>query len=464
MAKSNQLEKLRRFLEEHPREATIEWLLGAAKDLPEFRQRLALYAATHEQTEDLVETARAAVLRLTELYRQSRNLKASDITPTLQFLVQVFAACLDRGKSPEALPLLEEAILTLDRLCYSLQKTQLKWTTIQRELETLHLRSVVACGLGGAELARRIFTLQSSAHGDLFPEAPAVYSQALGERGVAHYRELLEPAYQALVHGQPQKDRTISALRTFLRQRPMLGAWANHAGTMEERLEILIALSMSPQEVLTAAKQLEAKGYLLEALQTVKKGYERFEAKNPYPLALFLAERHESMGQFEAALEYRWRIYTHNPTLESYRKLMATAAPARQAQRYVEPALDVAAEKSNSLYAQLLLELGRLEEALEAAREGGAATSTWASLAAGHAEKDPAKAIELYFHCLATSLVTAPGQAPNYLNEAWKLALDPQTFQVFRNCLQTLAANQYVMPSVWSSAEAAGVPVSRLLS
>lgn len=458
------MQRLRQFLEEHPREAMVEWLLAAAKDLPDFRQRLELYSSSHQESERLVENAREAVTRLQKFVSISRTLKTNEATPTLQFLVQVFAAALDHGHAAEMLPLIENAIMNLDRLTYALQKTLLKWSTIQRELETLHLRCVMDLGIQGPDLARRIFKLQCSSYADIFPNAPSDYAEAMGTQGIAVYRELLEPAYQTLVLGQPHQDRTIHGLRAFLRQRPMLGAWANHAGTLEERLEVLVALSLSPQEILTAAKELEAKGFVLEALQTVKKGYERFEARNPHPLALYLADRHESFGQFDEALQYRWRIYTHNPTIEHYRKMMATAAPARQTEQYLEGALDVAAQRSNSLYAQLLLEQGRVDEALDVAKEGGAATSTWASLAACHAEADPSKAIEIYFHCVATSLATAPNTTSNYLNEAWKLAMDAGTFQVFRNCLKNLVSKHHVMPSVWKSAEAAGVPVARLLS
>lgn len=464
MPKAIQLQRLRQFLEEHPREAMVEWLLAAAKDLPDFRQRLELYLSTHQEAAQLVENAKDGVLRLQKFVTQSRTLKTNDVTPTLQFLVQVFAAALDHGHAAEMLVLIENSIVNLDRVIYGMQKTLLKWTTIQRELETLHLRCVMELGMQGPDLARRIFKLQCSTYADVFLEAPTNYAEAMGKSGLQLYRELLEPAYRTLVMGEAHPDRTISGLRGFLRQRAMLGAWATHSGSLEERLEVLVALSLSPQEILNAAKELEAKGFVLEALQTVKKGYERFEARNPHPLALYLAERHESFGQFEEALQYRWRIYTHNPTLDHYRKMMATAAPARQTERYLEGALDVASQKSNSLYAQLLLEQGRVEDALEVARSGGAAAATWASLAACHAEIDPSKAIEIYFHCVATSLMTSPNTTSNYLTEAWKLAMDANTFQVFRNCLKNLASKHHVMPSIWKSAEAAGVPVARLLS
>lgn len=456
MAKTKK--ELRQFLLEHSREQLSEWLLGVAKDSPDFRQRLDFYAGTHQSFEVAAKAIEDALNDFNRLTSQRRSLKPAEIAKSAQFLLESMRACLDFAPTNHLLPLIESGMVALDRLLGLQGKSSTRLEELQREFGTLHLRVARLFPGNPADLAERIFTMRSNAAMSILPESPKAYVELLGVEGLKKYRELLDPIYQVIVNHQGTLRPGMREAKTFLNRRVMLFEWMTVSNDVDEQVAIMLAMARHPDEVLTVASYLDLHERPMDALLIVQKAFAK--AANP-KLARFLADRFEKQSQSDEALPFRWYLFEQKPDQDHFTALMHTAGLSRQSVEWRERAMVFAAEHSKGLHIELLLDEDRLEDALSQARLNGAPIVSWVKLADAYSVKDPRLAIELYFDCAEFALKEK--RPYSYIPTAWELAVDAATFQVFNSRLRALFGKEKLPEWYVSKLVEAGIPVAKLL-
>jgi len=450
--------ELRQFLLDHSREQLSDWLLGVAKDSPDFRQRIEFYAGTHHSHEAASKAIARSVVSFNAMVQSRHPLKSADIVKSAQFLLESMRACMDMGPMAAMMPMLVEAMKVLDELIGKQSKPGVRLDELQSEYATFHLRLAKQYPLDPVALAESLFALRSTASGKILPEAPGAYIEVLGEAGTAHYRKLLEPTYQVVVNQQSLGRQSHRETLVFLNRRVMLFEWTMVTEDIDEQVAILLAMAKHPDEVLTVAHYLDLRQRPMDALQTVQKAFHRVATPK---LATFMAERLEKQNQVEDALPYRWYLFEQSPSFERFGDLMQAAGQVRQHAHWRDRAMGFAAEKAKALRIEILLSEDELDKALSEARLQGAPISIWTQLAERHVIRDPRIAIELYFDCAEFSLKER--KADSSIALAWHLAVDGPTFQIFNARLRALFGKQKLPDWYVAKLVEAGIPVAKLL-
>lgn len=446
--------ELRQFLLQHSREQLADWLQIVAKDSPDFKQRLQFYVATHVSWEAAQQATYEAIERFGALQSAHQTPKPPELAKQGRFLLESLRACLDFHPETGLGELVERAMVSFDQMA----SEEPKLAELQREFATLHVRVTEIDRPEPTQLAERLFQLRSNSMASILPDSPRAYVHLLGSVGLERYRQLLEPTYQVVVHGEKPSHRTQREAKQYLNRRLMLFEWATITEDVDEQVAILLAMSRNPEDVLTVAKYLERRQRPMDAIEIVKQAHQKSASPK---LAGFLAERYEKQNQAAEALPYRWYLLEREPSREHFDDLMRAAGNGRQLAEWRERAVKLTSEQAKGLYIELLLAEEKLDEALSEARQHGARLSIWVRLAEGYALRDPRLAIELYFDCAEFALKE---RAPDsHIAMAWSLAVDNITFQVFDARLNKFFARHKVSERYVARLVEAGIPVAKLL-
>lgn len=450
--------ELRQFLQEHSREQLSEWLLGVAKDSPDFKLRLEFYAGTHQSFAAAAKAIEDALHAFNSLSGHRRSLRPSEIVKSAQFLLESLRACLDFAPTGQILPLVESAMVAIDQLLGIQSKSTSRFEELQREFGTLHLRVVRMFPGDPVDLAERLFTMRSNSAMSILADSPKAYMELLGIDGLKKYRELLEPVYQVVVNRHGATRPGMREARALSNRRVMLFEWMLVSEDVDEQVAIMLAMARHPDEVLTVAAYLDLHERPIDSLQIVQKAFARSASPK---LAKFLADRYEKQSQDEEALPYRWYLFEQKPDQDQFTRLLHAAGLSRQSAEWREKAMAFAAENSKGFHIELLLREDRLADALSQARLNGAPIASWVKLADGYAVKDPRLAIELYFDCAEFALNEK--RPSSFIPTAWQLAVDSATFHVFNSRLRALFAKQKLPEWYVEKLVEAGIPVAKLL-
>jgi hypothetical protein len=443
----------------------LDWLLATAKDLPDFRQRLHFYAATHGSSEEAIQAVNSAIEDVNRLLAAKETARVPEIVQKLTFLKQALSGCLQFGYIDTAIQTSEHAMSLIDHLVHIQQVRSTKLPALHDEFSTLHISALEAAEVDQPALAERLYNLRLTASGETLRSFPTAYEHILGKPGIAKLRELLDPTFQMLT-GPTATDRNLfrKELRTLPQRRLMLSDLAPMLDDQQDQIAIISAMARRPDEIRKLIDLLDGRQLPFEALQHLKRHYERQPSA---PLAKELAERHEQLRQFEEALEYRWYCFQANISIERYDELVATAGKAGQTKQWCGRAQEFAREKSIRVLVEILLRENRTAEALDTARQSGAPLESWAKLAEIHTRTDPRLAIHLYFDCAGFALNDhhhwAKDAPREYVSRAWDLASDAATFQAFNARLRALFSKTRLPGNFREKLEASGIPVQRLL-
>lgn len=447
--------ELRQFLLEHSREQLADWLQAVAKDSPDFQQRLQFYVATHKSWPAAVQATDEAIEKFSGLQAAHKTPKPAELVKQGRFLLESLRACLDFHPEKGLAELVERSMVAFDEMA----SEESNLAELQREFASLHVRVMEIEQPDPLVLAERLFELRSQSAAVMLPESPRAYLKLLGIKGLEKYRQLLEPTYQVVVHGEKSSHRTQREAKAYLNRRLMLFEWATITDDVDEQVAIMLAMSRNPDDVLKVATYLELRHRPMDALETVRQA----QLKTASPkLALYLAERYERQNQALEALPYRWYLLEKDVTLERFDDLMMTAGRTRNASEVRERAMNLISERAKSLQIELLLGEERLDDALYEARQHGAKLSAWNRMAEGYSVSDPRLAIDLYFDCAEFALKDRePG---SHIAKAWGLAIDNPTFQAFNARFQLFFGKHQVNEKYVARLVEAGIPVKKLLS
>ena len=289
------------------------------------------------------------------------------------------------------------------------------WLSIISErLFEVHLR---ACTDGSPEpvaLAGRLLQLELASDLEGFRRAPVAYAEVLGDAGLTAYREHLESRRRRIVGSAGSSRREIDS---YALQDAMVG-WALAIGDPDVLIDVhRRGGRIHSDAVLDIARSLAAAGRGDEAVEWAGRGLAETGDRSWQMSGLreYLAEFLRGRGEVAAAVDLFWAAFRSDPSLESYRRLLAEAGEESGvaggwSQRCVaELRAQVAGQEADgeaavrrvgspiaAALAAILLYEGRVDEAWSAALAFGCGREMWMTLARAREKTHPLDAVGVY--------------------------------------------------------------------
>ena len=289
------------------------------------------------------------------------------------------------------------------------------WLSIISErLFEVHLR---ACTDGSPEpvaLAGRLLQLELGSDLEGFRRAPVAYAEVLGDAGLAAYREQLESRRRRTTGSADSLERELGS---WALQYALVG-WALATGDPDVLIDVHGAGGrIHADAVLDIARSLAAAGREDEAVEWARRGLAEAGDRSWQARGLreYLAELMRGRGEDAAAVDLFWAAFRSDPSLESYRRLLAEAGEESGeaggwSQRCVaELRAQVAGQEARgeaagrrvgspvaAALAAILLYEGRVDEAWSAALAFGCGHEMWMTLARARERTHPLDAVGVY--------------------------------------------------------------------
>ncbi|MFN7149432.1 MAG: SWIM zinc finger domain-containing protein [Microthrixaceae bacterium] len=319
----------------------------------------------------------------------------------VQDLFDGLRGLLDDGHAAEVIPLVEYAFERADKATGYVDSSDGCFGQISWEIEDLHLQACTQARPDPVALARRLVGFELDAELDTFRRAAATYADVLGVEGLAEYRRLVQPRYEAL---PPPSDRDYLSDR-FHVTNSMLGL-ARACGDTDEVVAIRSARPRSPHDYEEIVEVLADAGRVDEAIDWARQGlamegreHQKRDLRNQ--LVALLA----NAGNTAAAVQERLDAFHAQPSLSSYKDLVTQSAgaesePATRRAAALEWLRDRAAAEhattTGSVLVEILLYDGEADSAWNAAQTYGCDERWWMTLARAREADHPADAIPVY--------------------------------------------------------------------
>lgn len=257
-------------------------------------------------------------------------------------------------------------------------------------------------------LAGRLVDLELTSELDGFHRAALTYADVLGDEGIAEYRRLVAPRWEAVAD---QVDRWSG--ERFAVEQAMMGV-ALSSGDPDELVAVIARNLRHPGDYLEICIALADAGRIDEALEWSRRGMAEFANRTHQlpPLRDFLASILRSRGEGSEAVELYWVAFAAVPSLPNYQQLVTEAGPdadawshrCRDALREGIAELnggdDGAVSPGVSVLGTVLVEIlmyeGEIESAWTAAVEYGSDARSQMTLARAREADHPLDAIPVY--------------------------------------------------------------------
>ena len=289
------------------------------------------------------------------------------------------------------------------------------WLSIISErLFEVHLRACTDADPEPVALAGRLLELELASDLEGFRRAPVAYAKVLGDAGLAAYREHLESRRRRTTGSADSLERELDS---WALQDAMVG-WALATGDPDVLIDVHGAGGrIHADAVLDIARSLGAAGRGDEAVEWAGRGLAEAGDRSWQTRGLreYLAELLRGRGEVAAAVDLFWAAFRSDPSLESYRRLLAEAGEESGvaggwSQRCVaELRAQVAGQEADgeaavrrvgspvaAALAAILLYEGRVDEAWSAALAFGCGREMWMTLARAREKTHPLDAVGVY--------------------------------------------------------------------
>ena len=307
---------------------------------------------------------------------------------------------LDDGEADAVIPLVEYAFERADQATGRVDSSDGCFESISWDIADLHLRACTAVRPDPVALAKRLVELDLHAELDTFRRAAATYADVLGPTGLAEYRRLVQPAFDAL---GPRADDW-SGKRFHLTE-AMLGV-AQAEGDVDEVIRIKSPDLRAPSQFEEIVDMLAARDRAPEAIDWARRGlaipgreFQKGGLRDRL-VSLLTAD-----GDANGAIAVRLEAFHAEPSLAAYRDLLALHSPAGEAwtnERNAaldwlrERAINAGGDANGSILVQILLHEGDIDGAWDAATTLGCDSRWWMTLARAREHDHPADAIPVY--------------------------------------------------------------------
>lgn len=424
-AKRATLTEAAKILESQEKEALVALVMGWAKDDPQFRDRLLLYASKQLSPEAAVDAIRAAFDKAARLRRHLGDRETRAYARHVAQAIEPIEQLLADGRAAAAIELAESALSTL---LSSLDRTDDSDGYVQAQLERLediHLQACREAPPDPRKLAKSLFRFEMDPESEIFYRALFTYADILGEEGIKAYREMAEAEW-AKVPARTSKDHWIE-MGSNSRIRQIMKSLAEFLGDTQYSIEILSRDLSDPHKYLKLAQAYSDAGRYDDALRVAKEGVNAFPNAGR-GLSDFIAEEYHRQGRHEEAMQLVWDQFRGMPLFQNYLNLERHAKKANAWREWRERALGeirnrIAQAKADradrngqswswgsvdhSAIVEILLYEKRFDEAWSEAQEGGCTHPLWLELAKAREEEHPADATAIYMKYVEPAIILA---------------------------------------------------------
>lgn len=314
-------------------------------------------------------------------------------------LLRDLRGLLDDGEAEPVIGLVEYAFERADKATEYVDSSDGWFEGIGHDIAETHLAACRRARPDPVALARRLVEFDLHAELDTFRRAADSYADVLGPDGLAEYRRLVEPAFDAL---GPRSEASWSGERLHLTD-AMIGL-ALATNDADEVIRIKERDLRSPYDYAEIVTALQRAGRMAEAIEWAHRGLgmpgRHFQTTE---LRAQLVDLLRTSGDTDRAQAVQLEGFRASPSLPGYKAVLGETPKTGRDERRAEVlawlhqhALTSDGTDAGSVLVQILLYEGDVESAWDAAISVGC-DHRWLMTLARAREKDhPADAIPIY--------------------------------------------------------------------
>ncbi|MBT2206478.1 SWIM zinc finger domain-containing protein [Actinomadura sp. NEAU-AAG7] len=302
--------RLRAFLATRDTAWLVEELMRAAAAAPLLRSRLEVAAGA--EVADVLDVERLRRRLTGAIEAAFADPDDPEDPDDLDEALAEVSELIDTGFAPTAVELTEHAIDVIVSHPDACALDEFLLSSVRR----LHLRACAGGHPDPAALADRLVdqALAAGECGELFPDALPDYAEALGEPGMARYRERVAEAWEAAKAEGTDAAEAVKRLRERL---------AEAEGGADALIAVLTETEPSYEDLQLIVRALASEGRDTEAVAWVTRGLEEYEYG--VDLRELGAECLLRAGDRRGAVAMLWPAVIQGPTLARYQALAEAA-------------------------------------------------------------------------------------------------------------------------------------------
>lgn len=407
-------DSLRKYLETLSESELRDTLIDAAERDPNLRDRL-LLAAKGRDSHGIADL-RGLINQATRIGGHVDWRDAWQYGERLTELAAVLEKRIDSSDA-KLVELIEQAITQAESALEHIDDSDGDVYPGIERLQEVHLLACSHLHPDATALAERLFRYQMEGAWDTFYNILPAYEEALGERGLARYHELVAAQWKKLpVLTAKDANKSWDSRRSRLES--AMTALAKQRGNVDAIVAIQSRDLSSPARYLRLAQLLSEHRRRDEALTWATDGIAAFtERGHIEDLLTFCIEEHQRRGNPDDVEKLAWQRFERRPDHEAFKVLLKTAKRIGRHDKTREKALSflearITAEETSGKKPSVwtpctrntLVEIHLAErdgEAMWATLKGGPTSPTlWERCAAMRGKKHPEDAVALYFKLL----------------------------------------------------------------
>ena len=261
-----------------------------------------------------------------------------DYANRLGDLAQILDERIDDG-NPKLIELIEDAIAQAEDALGQIDDSNGEVMPVIMQLREVHERACTCLGPDPVALAERLFRFQTTGDWDTFHSVLPGYERALGESGLARYRQLVEAAWKKLPALGPKDFRTHFDSDRYRVEHAMEELTAL-SGDIDGLVTVKSRNLSSPHAFLEVAELLQRHGRHDDALKWAENGIAAFPDERLDDLVKFCIAENLRRGDAGRVESLAWQRFLRQPGSEAYFELVGVAKRIGRADGLAAKALD----------------------------------------------------------------------------------------------------------------------------
>lgn len=321
---------LRSYLEQQDKNALIAWLIDAAENHPELRQRL--------MAENTTAAPQLDIKQVKQQIRQALSVRGFiDYRGMRRFvtrarpIVSMLEGMVEQGRATEALPLLQYA---LEVGLKNLEKTDDSdgdFGDLLSGLAESHHTAAMQARPDTKKFAKNFFKLRMLDGWSFF--SLDAYEPVLGDDGLAVYRKLVQQEWDkvpAIKAGQDDGGDNGGYSGSYYGEHYTIRTRMEELAERDQDIDALIAIKARDlsqvhaysdiAEILFNARRKD------EAIGWAERGYKAFPSGRKHSLVEFLIKAYHNVKRHDDAKKLAWKEFSATPSLNSYQTLKQSAS------------------------------------------------------------------------------------------------------------------------------------------
>ena len=314
-------EQIREYLETLSEGTLREWLMEAADRDPGIRDKL-LFSAKASAGSD-ISSLKSVVRQATKVSGYVDWREVGHYANRLGDLAQILDQRIDDG-NPKLIELIEDAIAQAEDALGQIDDSNGEVMPVIMQLREVHERAGTCLGPDPAALAERLLRFQTTGDWDTFHSVLPGYERALGEAGLARYRQLVEAAWKRFPALGPKDFRTHFDSDRFRVEHAMEELVAL-SGDIDGLVTVKSRNLSSPHAFLELAELLQRHGRHDDGLNWAENGIVAFPDERLDDLVKFCIAEHLRRGDASRVESLAWQRFLRQPGSDAYFELVGVA-------------------------------------------------------------------------------------------------------------------------------------------